>query len=290
MNTLITRLSERRVVTVLIAGTYYAIGVLCHRRVSDLFDALRNTLSFKRYDTLMFDSGLFLMAVLFASCLVKIMHGREARTLKLLYLLFTGCLLAAAHHALIVFNIENIHFPQYAVLAVLVFALVGRFGETVFWVTLLGALDESYQYFVLYGNNNTVYLDFNDIILNLVGAGLGLVLVYALSDPLPAPVARGTGPPKRFFSSPAASAVVVLLLGYLLIAASGSLPFSREADASVGQIALSRRPLPRSFWLEPKIGKKFHILHPPGAMLIASFLISLYTTMDCRNPGSRNTP
>jgi VanZ family protein len=83
---------------------------------------------------------------------------------------------------LVVFNVENIHFPQYAVLTLTIFALFKHFGATVFWVTLSGVFDEGYQYFVLYRNNNIVYLDFNDIVLNLIGAGIGVALIYTLSD------------------------------------------------------------------------------------------------------------
>jgi VanZ family protein len=290
MNRLILRLSERRILTSLGAVTYLTAVSLGHRRVSDAIDSLKTVLSFKTYDTLMLDSGLFLMVALAAFCLIKIRESRDARALRLLYLLLTGFLIVVSHYTLIVFNVENIHFPQYALLAVPVFALVGRFGETVFWVTLLGALDESYQYFVLYRDNNTVYLDFNDIILNLIGAGIGVVLIYITSRPSGAPSAQSRKTPKRLFSPVASAAAGILLLAYLVIFIPGLLPFSSEASAFAGPSVLSRRPLPKTFWVEPKVGKKFHIFGPSEGMIAAALLIAFYTTMDCRNSGRRKRP
>jgi glycopeptide antibiotics resistance protein len=92
-----------------------------------------------------------------------------------------------SYEVLIVFSVETIHFVQHALLAVPVFALTMSFGETVGWVTLMGAVDEAYQYFVLYAGNKTVYFDFNDIILNLVGTGIGVLMIYTLSDLKSAP-------------------------------------------------------------------------------------------------------
>jgi hypothetical protein len=197
--------------------------------------------------------------------------------------LLTGFLVVASHHTLIVFNVENIHFPQYALLAIPVFALVGRFGETVFWVTLLGALDESYQYFVLYRDNNTVYLDFNDIILNLIGAGIGVVLIYLSSPPPGLPAAGKPKNPKRLFSPAASVVALILLLVSLFFVVPGHLPFSSEASAFTDPSVLSRRPLPKTFWVEPEIGKKFHICGPSEGIISAALLIAFYATMDCRN-------
>lgn len=77
---------------------------------------------------------------------------------------------------------EAIHFIQYAFLAIPVFALTLRPSQTVFWAALMGALNEAYQYFVLYPDNREVYFDFDDIVLNLIRAGIGVVMIFTLSD------------------------------------------------------------------------------------------------------------
>jgi hypothetical protein len=93
-----------------------------------------------------------------------------------------AALLAAALAAwwlLTVANIELIHFPQYAVLAVLLFA--GGLHPTwaLIGATSLGAIDEVYQHFVLYADRQEAYLDFNDMVLNCIGAAGGLLLALA---------------------------------------------------------------------------------------------------------------
>lgn len=87
---------------------------------------------------------------------------------------------------------EFSHYPQYALLAV----LVGRAmdprrtrwctGRILFWTTLLGMADELLQYLWIarsYGN----YLDFNDFVVNLVAGAAGVMLYYGAA---PAPRER----------------------------------------------------------------------------------------------------
>ncbi|MGA2466130.1 MAG: VanZ family protein [Thermodesulfobacteriota bacterium] len=181
MDRLIAWLSERKLFTVILACTYLAGVILLHRDVSAIFDWLSEKLSFKVYNDLIFLVSLMVMVVCGVFILMRIVKG-ERRCLKTIYWIFTVFLVVISYKMLVVFNVENIHFPQYAVLTLTIFALFKHFGATVFWVTLSGVFDEGYQYFVLYRNNNIVYLDFNDIVLNLIGAGIGVALIYTLSD------------------------------------------------------------------------------------------------------------
>jgi len=73
---------------------------------------------------------------------------------------------------------EYIHYPQYAILAVLLALCIDPHRISVpwmrilFWTSLLGFFDEMNQYFYLcksYGD----YLDFNDALMNLLGAQAG---------------------------------------------------------------------------------------------------------------------
>lgn len=83
-------------------------------------------------------------------------------------------------------SVEYIHYPQYAIVAaLLIWCLDPEFkkvyvGRVLFWATVLGILDELYQYVHLaktYGD----YLDFNDFFLNLQGAAAGVMLVYGFA-------------------------------------------------------------------------------------------------------------
>lgn len=70
--------------------------------------------------------------------------------------------------------IEYIHYPQYAIIAILLTLCLDpqreKFlvGRILFWTTILGIVDEMNQYFFLcssYGD----YLDFNDFFSELAG-------------------------------------------------------------------------------------------------------------------------
>lgn len=280
MDRLILRLSRRRLFTALLAAGYFAAVVLSHKEVSRVFDWLREALSFEVYDSTMLTAGLF-VGVLFALfILIKIKEG-GGRRVKAASWLLTAALVGASYEVLIVFSVEVIHFIQYALLALPVFALTLRYGETVFWATLLGAVDEAYQYFVLYADNKEVYFDFNDIVLNLVGAGIGVLIIYTLSDTKAASFSGPAGSGKTRKRAPFVAAAFLLLI-CLSMFVTGAVKFYPEEGASGAPIVLSRKPAPSRFWEEPKMGKSFHILHPFEGVLLASFLIPWYSLMDRR--------
>jgi hypothetical protein len=162
MTKLIIWLSERKLFTLVITIAYTITVVLMHRQVNECFDWIRKQLSFRVYDDWLLYIGIFITIILGIFILWKVVKGEQHQR-KILFLLCTIFLMVIGYEMLVVFSIELIHYPQYAILAILIFSLLKRFDETVFWVTLLGAIDEAYQYFVLYQGNKTLYLDFNEI-------------------------------------------------------------------------------------------------------------------------------
>ena len=114
MDRLIAWLSERKLFTVILACTYLAVVILLHRDVSAIFDWLSEKLSFKVYNDLIFLVSLMVMVVCGVFILMRIVKG-ERRCLKTIYWIFTAFLVVISYKMLVVFNVENIHFPQYAV-------------------------------------------------------------------------------------------------------------------------------------------------------------------------------
>jgi hypothetical protein len=82
----------------------------------------------------------------------------------------------ASFFVLTVNNAEIVHYPQYAILAVLLFRSCLSVGDTVAWCTLVGLLDEGYQYFVLHPTWGVPW-DFNDVTLDICGAWLGALWI-----------------------------------------------------------------------------------------------------------------
>jgi len=90
--------------------------------------------------------------------------------------LLIGVVLAWA--LLISAPIEYVHFPQYAAVSAL-FARGGLPLDLAWLATTgLGAIDESYQFLFL-PRARPPYFDWNDIVLNALGAGFGLVVMAA---------------------------------------------------------------------------------------------------------------
>ena len=279
MDRLIAWLSERKLFTVILACTYLTAVILFHRDVSGIFDWLSEKLSFKVYNDLIFLISLMVMVPCGVFVLMRIVKG-ERRCLKITYWIFTAFLVVISYKTLVVFNVENIHFPQYAVLTLPVFALFKHFGATVFWVTLLGVFDEAYQYVVLCRNNNAVYLDFNDIVLNLIGAGIGVAFIYTLSDLKSESLAFHANSSRKWNKSIILTVTACILFGGISLYAAGILRFYPDANAPNALIVLSRLPAPTQFWEIPSRGKPFHIFHPVEAMFFSAILIGCYSLMD----------
>lgn len=283
MNRLILWFSRRRLFTFCCLVAYLISVCLGHKVVSDFFDWMRDVLSFPVYNSLLLATAAVLFLIFSLVLFNRIWRDKTRRVARMAWFFLTAALAVGAYEVLIVFSIETIHFIQYALPALPVFALTMNFGETVGWVTLMGALDEAYQYFVIYANYKTVYFDFNDIMLNLVGAGIGVLAIYTLSD-LNAPPFSGkertaVRSSRHFLSPSRALTISVIAMGFVLHLAGIIEPY-HEASASSAPIVLSRKLPAAHFWLRPHIGKTFHILSPIQGIIVGLTLMGVYSLMD----------
>lgn len=185
-----------------------------------------------------------------------------------LYLLATVVLSVACFKLLIIINIEVVHFVQYAAVAILVFPLVRRYGETVLWCTLLGALDEAWQYFYL-APHRTNYYDFNDVIINLLGSVYGLLLVRAASPAFAAPVRA------QFWKSPPLYAALGLI-GLVLVAMQlGLMCLYAPAYGRMRLWSLIREPQ-EGFWTTVHPQVTFHVVQPIEGLVVLGLLLWFY--------------
>jgi hypothetical protein len=201
------------------------------------------------------------------------------RPLARIYRLGTVVLAVAGYNTLFVMNIECIHFIQYAIVAILLFPLTRRFGETVFWAALMGAVDEAFQYLLLHGDR-AVYFDFNDVVLNAVGAGFGVLIVEGM--PVAAELHRlaGAYPVSKLLKSPALVAAAGLAAALTCLYMAGLLRLLPGESASRWTVVLRRCGPPGEFWHHTTWGKTYHELLPIEGALLALGLIAFYALLD----------
>lgn len=273
MSRLILWFSRHKVFTVLVSAIYYAAVVRFHEEVSIVSVWLQTMLSLRLYNKVITIFGVLAVSGLSILIFRNIIYG-DRKGLKIFYLLFTLALVGISYNTLMVVNVESIHYVQYALLALPVFALARNFGETVLAVTLLGAIDEANQHFILH---NWKYLDFNDIILNLAGAAIGVLIIFILFKGESVPILHRR---RILIKSPFLIITFVSLTVCAFWYYRGILRFYPGAEASKALIVLSNIPKSTSFWISFEWGKTYHILNPLEGLFLAAALITCYAFMD----------
>lgn len=145
-------------------------------------------------------------------------HGTRQRTTIVVayWLLWAGCV-AAVDRWLTYSVPEYFHYPQYALLAWLLAQTLDPdrsrwpVGRLLALTTLLGAIDEMAQYLWITASYSHYY-DFNDVLVNLLAAVLGVMVYYGFR--VPPSAANGHRQAAR-------ATLVLALLGLLAVVAAG---------------------------------------------------------------------
>src|SRR5262245_34453072 len=154
----------------------FVSDLLLHLPITDVCDTLVRRFGFETYDLVLRRGFLGLGAVMVAVIALRRSPQRG------LLLASAGALVGVAlvfQRVLLVSGIENIHYPQYALIVWLLMQ-GGLPGESAYLVsTGLGIADEGYQLATM-PRGTPGYFDWNDVVLNALGAAFGVVLVLAL--------------------------------------------------------------------------------------------------------------
>lgn len=165
----------------------FVADLFLHLPVTDLCDVIAARLGLRLYDRL----AAVGFAVVGVATPIVIARWRApaASFLALATTVLLGVALVV-QKTLLVASIENIHYPQYALLAF----LLGQGGlptELSWLLSLaLGAVDEGYQWLFM-PRGTFKYFDWNDVFLNAVGAAFGVVVLRLLSARTEAPFISG---------------------------------------------------------------------------------------------------
>jgi len=265
-------LSERTVLAVLLITVYYLLVVLMHEQISNFFIQLVEGVKRNVYQRAVLSVGLVFL-VIYVFFIIRNIIIRQWKRSIIFYLFFTLVFVVLSFQVIIVHNVETIHFAQYAGLAILLYPIVKRFGDTVFWCTILGAIDETYQYLVL-NPLGTDYFDFNDIVLNLIGGGLGVLLLFSTGFYI------FRTERKAWYKSLVNIALIVLTIAIGILLLTSTIQYYPAEDGTAGHLILIKEQLD-GFWKEvPSLNTRFHVLRPLYGMIIIILLGLFYSSMD----------
>lgn len=184
-----------------------AANLFLHLPISNLCDALYRRIGRAAYESVSL-AGIGVLSLAGAAFLLRHRLKALAQPDVLWIGLGLGIMTVAAQQTLLVSNVEVIHFPQFALLAALLLAAGLKPVPAYLATTVVGIGDEAYQYAVIYRGVPNIYLDFNDMVLNAIGAAWAAGLVAVTANPH----ANGSAAkPRRWVAYVALAAVPFLL-------------------------------------------------------------------------------
>jgi len=155
---------------------------LGHQWISDLYTKIFNHFGRTKMET--YDHYISILLAIFLIVLFSLfspLKQLKERWKRIFFLWGIGLGMAIlADKILICTNIERIHFFQYAFLAIIIRSVL-QDDFSALWITsYAGILDEVINY--IWHPQFTKYLDFNDFILNFIGAFLGIAFFATFCD------------------------------------------------------------------------------------------------------------
>ncbi|MEM9546806.1 MAG: VanZ family protein [Bacteroidota bacterium] len=275
MRKLIDWLHENRTVNLSILGIYFLLVVLPHEIVGRfIMNDLLSNFSRSRLNSTVLGISLLAFSTFLFFLFRNLIRGDQKR-IKLIYLFITLGLIILVYNTLFVLATESAHFPQYVLLAVILFPLTMSYNDTLFWATLMGAVDEAYQYFYL-NPSATGYFDFNDVITDLLGAVLGLLLLWTFG--IQGKINAKPWYKRRTFM---VGMGILLLAGLLNLLQIITIYPNEDSN---GAIITLMNKVPESFWSYDKVGDLyFHVVHPVEGILILCALFGVYSFLGKRD-------
>ncbi len=164
----------------ILLATFYVFSVLFHRRVNEFIDIFYRKFSFETTNRFFIYSLIlpFIAVVLFF-----FLYNVKSFRKSLSYLAIVLIPVAVYYPLFFVSNVEFVHYVQYAFISFLLLKISGNIWYSFSTSIILGVIDEAYQYFVLYAGRPSVYLDYNDMLLNIHGVITGIIIFLILSPP-----------------------------------------------------------------------------------------------------------
>jgi hypothetical protein len=172
-------IADRRASRVWLTATavVFLADIFLHLPVTDFCDWLATRYGFTAYDSAMRVGFLLIGACTFVTIWL---WPSGHRLLVGLTMTFLVGVMLLAHRLIVVNAVESVHYPQYALIVLLLAPAVGNLEIAWIGATILGAIDEGYQARFL-PRGAPDYFDWNDVVLNAIGAAVGVVIVVTFT-------------------------------------------------------------------------------------------------------------
>jgi hypothetical protein len=260
-------LEKHRIVNLILVCLYAAFLLFAHDIFVNLSVAIMNALSMAIYEKVV-AIVLVLIAIGLVGTVLSVVRNGQ---LELRFVGFFGgtlLLLIAHFFVLTEMNVEFIHAIIYGLLALLLFPLVGRFAGAIVLGLPIMIFDEWYQHMILFPHY-TMYFEFNDVVLDLLGASLlisGIGMLGARSSLKHRPIYMRL---EVWFLVTAPFLTILLIYSCLMVS------YSIDSCENTW-LVLNKFPELHDFWyVHPAIGSTFHILKPmEGFLLIVGLCIA----------------
>lgn len=265
---------QHRFINLLLVTGYVLFLVFAHEWFVNLSVQIMRSLSLPVYNNLVAGVAAIVamgVVVLVARTVVRKVSFQRS---GLLFLMLTMVGLMVHFFVFTEMNVEFIHAVEYGILAALIYPLVGRFAAAVVYSFPIMLFDEWYQYQVLF--DWVEYFDFNDILLDLLGAGLFLAVIKTFSKEAEQSTPLTERPELYVLMLMAITAMMMLL-------SSKVVPYPEDA-ASNTWLVLNAIEEPYGFWrVHPLIGSTYHVLEPITGLVTVFSVGLFYLAMDTRS-------
>jgi hypothetical protein len=271
MNKIFNWLSAHKGVSYPLATFYYLLIVLPHEQVGAFVVGLFKNKTRAYYQHTVLLGGVILLALLLF-VLIRSIKNHPFRGRLIVGLIATLAFMIAAFNLLIIHNIEIVHFLQYFSLCFFIYPLVKNLDRTFFWSTLAGVFDEANQYLIL-APQETNYFDFNDIILNEIGAGMGVVLLFALG------FYTFQHYKPKWYKSPEILVSLVIAITLVVMALAGEFTYSLPQQGEQPLFVLIKKVEPGFFTVIKHLNASFHVVRPYEGIVIIPLLGIFYSRL-----------
>ncbi len=279
-------LRERPLTNWLLVFGYSVFILFAHGLFVDLSVWAMKALSLDVYNRLVALVMLIATIGMFISVVTALWKNPEKRILKIFFFLATLVALVVHRYFLTEMNIEIIHALEFGLLAFLIYPLTDRFGAAVLLGLPVMLIDEWYQYEILF-SDYVEYFDFNDVVLDMLGATLVICLLWIFS----------TGRPR--WHQPILRRWELYLLTVITVGTVWALGSCLLAEFDVDScentlLVLNRVGAEDGFWrTHPVLGSVYHLLRPMEAIPLVAALGIFVMYMDAvadRRPKTGGQP